>query len=82
MSDVIFEPTQEDEDYADAWFTWDNNMEVTLNGYHWDTEDLFQCKNVVSMLVAAGYSREEIKEYESEGYFGSLWVDNVLEEIA
>lgn len=54
-------------------------MQVQYMGCSWNTEDLEQCKQALCILSNM-LSHDEVKELESEGYFGNLWVDDVIRE--
>ena len=54
-------------------------MQVQYMCCSWDTEDLEQCRQALSILSTI-ISRNEVKLLESEGYFGNLWVDDVIRE--
>ena len=44
-------------------------------------EDLFALKQKLWGMLIDNTPIEEIKELESKGEFGNLWVDNVIEEF-
>lgn len=53
-------------------------MDKCYAGVHWDTNDLFGCKQAVKILFCReNVPAEVIKSLD----FGSLWVDSVLEEL-